>query len=302
VSAPIPGRAPGRVGCLLLLGAAAGAIWLGYTLLRREIVHHPTSTGCALTAAGMTLAMDTDQAADAATIAAVALRRGLPEQAVVIAFAAAIQESKLENIPFGDRDSVGLFQQRPSQGWGSRARLLDPSYAAGAFYDRLVAIPRYLTMPVADAAQAVQRSGDGSAYLDHLDQADALAAALTGRVPAALLCTVAHPAADPAAARQPVAEARAVEARAVATAATTDFGPLVRPRAGGRGIDLVLTGAGATLQRTGWAVAHWAVAHAARLHLRTVAYAGRGWTARGYGARWRITSGAGSDHVHIDLS
>ena len=66
-----------------------------------------------------------------ATIAAVGRDRGLPERAVVIALATAQQESRLRNLDYGDRDSLGLFQQRPSQGWGTEAQVQDPVYAAG---------------------------------------------------------------------------------------------------------------------------------------------------------------------------
>ncbi|MBW8766298.1 MAG: hypothetical protein JF630_08775, partial [Geodermatophilales bacterium] len=82
-----------------------------------------------------------EQAQNAITIAAVAHDRGLPERAVVIALATAQQESRLRNLPYGDRDSLGLFQQRPSQGWGTEAQVQDPVYAAGRFFDHLVQTP-----------------------------------------------------------------------------------------------------------------------------------------------------------------
>ena len=75
-----------------------------------------------------------------------------------------MQESKLENLDYGDRDSVGIFQQRPSMGWGTTAELEDPAYAAGAFFKALVKIPGYAKLPVDVAAQDVQESADGSAY------------------------------------------------------------------------------------------------------------------------------------------
>ena len=81
-----------------------------------------------------------------------------------MAYATALQESKLENLDYGDRDSVGIFQQRPSQGWGTAAEIEDPAYAAGAFFDALVKIPDYAKLPVDVAAQDVQQSADGAAY------------------------------------------------------------------------------------------------------------------------------------------
>ena len=88
-----------------------------------------------------------------------ASRRGLPERAVTIALATAMQESKLRNIGHGDRDSLGLFQQRPSQGWGTARQIQDPVYSAAKFYDHLVQDPRLLAA-AADrrrAARAAQR-------------------------------------------------------------------------------------------------------------------------------------------------
>ena len=88
-----------------------------------------------------------EQAANAAIIAEVAWDRGLPDRAVVIALATAQQESGLRNVDYGDRDSLGLFQQRPSMGWGTEAQVQDPEYAAGEFFDRLVGVVGWETAP-----------------------------------------------------------------------------------------------------------------------------------------------------------
>src|SRR4051794_27921954 len=79
--------------------------------------------------------VDLEQGRWAALMAAIAQRRGLPPRATTIAIATAFQESKLHNITYGDRDSLGLFQQRPPQGWGPAAQVTDPPHAIGAFYD-----------------------------------------------------------------------------------------------------------------------------------------------------------------------
>ena len=92
------------------------------------------------------------------------MRRGLPARAASIALATAYQESKLRNLDHGDRDSLGLFQQRPSQGWGTAKQIQDPYYATNAFYDALVKIDGYQTMRITEAAQEVQRSGFPEAY------------------------------------------------------------------------------------------------------------------------------------------
>lgn len=105
-----------------------------------------------------------EQLTNAQTIVTVAVQRTLPKRAAVIGVATSIVETQLRNLPYGDRDSLGLFQQRPSQGWGSREEILNPAYAANAFYDHLTALPSWHTMPPGVAAQAVQRSGFPDRY------------------------------------------------------------------------------------------------------------------------------------------
>jgi hypothetical protein len=92
----------------------------------------------------------------------------------VIAVATAIQESSLNNLDQGDRDSLGLFQQRPSQGWGTPSQLTDPVYATNAFIDTLIKIHSWQTMPLSRAAQAVERSALPGAYAQWEQAAGAL--------------------------------------------------------------------------------------------------------------------------------
>jgi hypothetical protein len=127
------------------------------------------------------LTLTTEQVTNAVTIAAVAQDRGLPERAVVIALATAQQESRLRNLDYGDRDSLGLFQQRPSQGWGTEAQVQDPAYAAGKFFDQLVQVPGWETGRLTDVAQAVQRSGFPEAYQQWEPMATELAAVLVAK-------------------------------------------------------------------------------------------------------------------------
>jgi murein DD-endopeptidase MepM/ murein hydrolase activator NlpD len=108
-----------------------------------------------------------EQVGNAATITATGARLGVPMRGWVIAVATAIQESGLRNLPGGDRDSIGLFQQRPSQGWGTPARLHDPVYAATKFYQRLLQVPHWQQLPLTEAADAVQRSAFPTAYARH---------------------------------------------------------------------------------------------------------------------------------------
>jgi hypothetical protein len=102
----------------------------------------------------------------------------VPDRGIVVALATALQESGLINLGGGDRDSVGLFQQRPSQGWGTVAELMDPEHSAGLFLDRLAKVPGWESLSVTAAAQAVQRSAYPGAYQRHQPVAEQLAAAL----------------------------------------------------------------------------------------------------------------------------
>jgi hypothetical protein len=144
----------------------------------------PTTGTCSVD--GGTVTVTAEQARNAATIAGVGRDRGLPERAVVIALATAQQESGLRNLDYGDRDSLGLFQQRPSQGWGTPEQVQDPVYAAGRFYDWLVTVPGWETGRLTEVAQAVQRSGFPEAYQKHEPMAAELGAALAANT---LTCT-----------------------------------------------------------------------------------------------------------------
>nr|BFE56402.1 C40 family peptidase [Dactylosporangium thailandense] len=105
-----------------------------------------------------------DQVATAATIVSVGAQMGVPVRGWVIAVATAIQESSLSNPTGDDQDSIGLFQQRPSQGWGTPELLHDPVYASQQFFTKLLTVPNWQTMALTDAAQAVQRSATPDAF------------------------------------------------------------------------------------------------------------------------------------------
>jgi hypothetical protein len=165
----------------------AGAVVLGITVDSTSAPAATVVPHC--TVPGTVVTLRPDQAANAATIADVARARGLPQRAVVIALATAEQESGLRNLPYGDRDSLGLFQQRPSQGWGTPAEVQDPVHAAGRFYDHLVRIPHWQSGELTVVAQAVQRSAYPRAYQHWEPMAQALATALQGAHPGRLTCT-----------------------------------------------------------------------------------------------------------------
>ncbi len=137
-------------------------------------------TGTALGACPTTstaTTFDAEQRANAALIARVGAQQQIASRGQVIAVATAIQESGLRNLAGGDRDSIGLFQQRPSQGWGTPAQLRDPTYAATAFYRHLVTVANWQTRPLTDVAQAVQRSAYPDAYAKWEPAATALVGA-----------------------------------------------------------------------------------------------------------------------------
>ena len=122
------------------------------------------------------MALDGEQLANAGVIAATGRQLGIPDRGVVVALATAAQESRLRNLDYGNADSVGLFQQRPSQGWGQVTDLMRPDYAATRFFEALARVPGWEALPVTQAAQAVQRSAFPSAYA----RWETLAAALAG--------------------------------------------------------------------------------------------------------------------------
>ncbi len=173
-------------GLVLVIVAGLGAAWIW---LRGSLVGVPLREHCLATTSTSIADLDPEQAGNAALITALAMKRRLPARAATIALATAMQESKLYNLDYGDRDSVGLFQQRPSQGWGTREQALDPVHATNAFYDALVKIDGYQTMEITKAAQKVQRSAYPAAYASHEPAARALASALSGNSPGRLhLC------------------------------------------------------------------------------------------------------------------
>jgi hypothetical protein len=220
-------------------------------------------TACRVGTGPTALVLSTEQAQNASTIAAVGTREGLGARAVTIALATALRESKLFNLPYGDRDSVGLFQQRPSQGWGATVDLMRPAFAAAAFYDRLRTVPGWRHLPLASAAQEVQRSIDGAAYAQFGETGRVLAEVLTGQVPAGITCTF----------------ERSVDRRpqALRAAMAEELGS---PPDGGRvAVD------------DRWRRAHWLVCHAYAYGIETVAAQGRRWT-RGSG-EWRSDPAAG---------
>ena len=127
------------------------------------------------------LALTTTQMTDAQIIYDVAASMNLPQRAAVIAEATSMQESRLFDLPAGPTsDSLGLFQQRPSMGWGTPAQIMQPVYAATQFYAALVKLPGWQSLPLTVAAQDVQHSAYPDAYAKWEPLGDALVATFSG--------------------------------------------------------------------------------------------------------------------------
>ena len=230
----------------------------------------PVSSGCLVRGGAFDVPLDPGQASIAATIAGVATRRSMPERAVTIAYAAALQESDLSNLSYGDRDSVGVFQQRPSEGWGTRRQLLDPVYASGKFFVALAAVPHYRRLHVYQAAQAVQHSADGSAYAQYAPQGAAMAGGFSGHLPHGVWCWYGGRFSGKSRLRAAAAELRRT------------FGPLRLARTADPGVQVRARGTAA-----GWAVAGWLVTNASKYRLKRVTYQGYLWTAAHGRKGWR---------------
>mgnify|MGYP000850983905 FL=1 len=184
------------LGIALVLALIAGGITLWSTWNKAPL---PIEDRCTATAGGRTTTVDPAQARNAAIIAGMSIKRGLAPRAASIALATAYQESGIRNLDYGHADSLGLFQQRPSKGWGTEEQIMDPWYSTRSFYREMEKIRNWKTKDINDVAQAVQRSAYPDAYRRHVPNARTLASSLTGETPASFRCVVNAPGpADPA--------------------------------------------------------------------------------------------------------
>ena len=240
----------GIIAGVVAVALVATGLYVAFRATRNRVAG-PTGPACQAATPTGVAALDLDQASNATTIAAVGKRLGLPDHAVTVALATALQESRLHNLNYGDRDSLGLFQQRPSQGWGTPAQILAPATSAETFYQHLDMVKNWETLSVADAAQSVQRSAAPDAYTQWEPQARAIAQAVTGELPAAFSCRV------------PATQIRTV-------------GPgLVQAMAG----ELGAPGLGTQVSEArGWTIASWLIGHADQYGIATVTFNGQRWT------------------------
>ncbi|WP_422773708.1 hypothetical protein ACN28C_12905 [Plantactinospora sp. WMMC1484] len=251
----------------LALAAVAGfGLYLGAREVGPSLPIPSAAPGCVVEADGR-VKLNAEQMANAATIAAVGVRRNMPERAVVVALATAFQESRLRNLAGGDRDSIGLFQQRPSQGWGTPEQIRDPRYAATRFYNALKRVRGWEQMEVTVAAQKVQRSAFPRAYQQWADESEVLTRALLGNATGAVACTVG---------RQPAMRGDAATA-ALTAGLELDWGRLETSAP----IESTGLAVPTTDPRVGWRYAHWLVSHADDHGVKAVRFGDLQWTADG---------------------
>lgn len=246
----------------LVVMGAIGALIVGALIVVWSLNESPLPLAdrCVATVQGETVTLDPDQAHYASIIAGVAGQRGLAPRAVSIAIATVYQESGIRNLDYGDRDSLGLFQQRPSQGWGTPTQVMDPWFASNAFYAALVKVPDWSTGDINDVAQAVQRSGHPNGYARHVDKARRIGSSLSGESAASFSCVVRSPASpDPT--------------------GLADFLAKTLPR--DVAITRTTTGLSITSSSTrgAWSAAHIVVANAGSHGVQSVTAGGRTWQA-----------------------
>ncbi|MBY8874960.1 hypothetical protein K7640_24325 [Micromonospora sp. PLK6-60] len=162
--------------------AFAGGVVAGPIAAHADEAHAATAgkpVAVSVQGAQSTIDLNAEQTANAKAIIAATKKAGLPERAAVISIATSLQESKLENLGHlgdkNDHDSLGLFQQRPSSGWGTPEQITDPEYSTLAFLKGLKQVDGWQDMPLTKAAQTVQVSAYPDAYAQWEKQATDLA-------------------------------------------------------------------------------------------------------------------------------
>ena len=256
-------------GIALVLALVAGGVVLWSAYNQTPL---PIEDRCVATAGGHSTTIDPEQARNSAIIAGRSIKRGLVPRAASIALATAYQESKIRNLDYGHSDSLGLFQQRPSMGWGTVEEIMDPWYSTREFYRAMERIKSWKTRSINDVAQAVQRSAYPDAYRQHETNARALASALTGETPASFTCVVNSPqTGDPGAMATFLTKTLGSDALTVSAADDT-----LTVKAGTAG--------------KAWAVAHLAIANTEGYGLVSAQVGPYGWTHSKAGpAKWSGT-------------
>jgi hypothetical protein len=273
-----------RLRWFVALSLVAAAILVATVLRDRDPLR---SELCVAEVGKVRAEIDLEQARWASLMAAMAQRRGLPPRATTIAIATAFQESKIHNIDYGDRDSVGIFQQRPSQGWGTVAQISDPHYSIGRFYDALAKVRRYESMRITEAAQRVQRSAYPGAYAQHEADSRALASALRGYSPARFTCQI-----------NSRGSGSIVRVTDDVTAAFGD----IEVSADGDDASYPLKGDASDVKARGWAIAHYLVGNASNLRITEISFGNREWSAADSDQGWTPRSGTDYDTVRVSTN
>jgi hypothetical protein len=285
---------------------AAAALWAVHKLGHISIFQ---SSGCTASSSAGSMSLDLEQAKNASTIAAVGVSMNVPPFGIEVALATARQESKLHNLSYGDRDSVGLFQQRPSQGWGTQAQILNPVYSTTKFYQALLNVSGWQSMTLTAAAQKVQNSGSPTAYAQWEQFATVLSGVFTGSAGAGLGCTLdgpTFPAQSKGSGALLTARGQAVVNELRAEFGSANVGKIDGIAADGHSFGLAapasVSGAAATTRE--WAYANWAAAQAETMGITQVSYGGKTWSASDGASGWKADSSAAANagSVHIALA
>jgi hypothetical protein len=290
-----PGRRGGWLIALVVVLVVAGllaglGIWLVHKLGGISLFN---AAGCSVAADHQSYSYDLEQMQNASTIAAVGVKLGVPRYGIEIAEATALQESKLHDLESGDRDSLGLFQQRPSMGWGSAAQIIDTTYSTTAFYQALLKVSNWQHLALTVAAQDVQHSAYPTAYASHEVEAGVLADVFTGITGSALTCTLDGPTFSLQSANS---AGLTTQGQAVVADAQKQWGSISVQGASASSRSFALTlpsGLGTTgAKDRGWAYANWAVSKAEALGITQVGYAGKTWSSTNSPDSWQTTTDA----------
>ena len=294
------------IGVLVVLVVASVLAGLGIWLLHKiGGISLFNEADCVAVSGSQSYTYDLDQMQNASTIAAVGIKLGVPTFGIQVAEATALQESKLNNLTGGDRDSLGLFQQRPSEGWGTAAEIMDTTYSSTAFYDALLKVSNWQSLPLTEAAQDVQHSAYPDAYANHEQEAGVLAAVFTGTAGDGLTCTLDGPTFSPQATDS---SGLTTQGEALVADAEKQWGSVSVEDASAstRSFAWALPGSlsGSSATQRGWAYATWAVSKAEALGITQVGYDGKTWSSSNNPGSWQAASSttAPSDRVVLTMT
>ena len=291
----------GLVVVLVVAGILAGlGIWLLNKLGGISLFN---TAQCVATSDNQSYTYDLQQMQNASTIAAVGVKLGVPSYGIQIAEATARQESKFYNVTGGDRDSLGLFQQRPSEGWGTSSQIMDTTYSSTAFYQALLKVSNWQNLPLTQAAQDVQHSAYPDAYAAHEQEGAVLTNVFTGTAGAGLTCTLDGPTFSPQATDN---SGMTTLGQSVVSDAQKQWGEASVEDVSGsaRTFSLVVPSSlsGTSATQRGWAYANWAVSKAEALGITQVGYDGKTWSASNNSNSWQTAAAADAPTGRVILT